>query len=306
MVSNSGKNLFLSLLCLLILAMVPFLSFAKGSDKTELKMEATVQKNGFLGEVLTYEVKLYSTDPNISNVRAVSAPSYPAGCHIISGATRNGARKVKKDGKEFYCWTILRSFIIPSEVGKMSVSKATYVVFIPRESVVNDRFWGLRRITEYEEVTIGCNSVDFKIAPLPKEDSENFSGCVGDFKIEGWFPPGNIHKGNEAYAMFSISGYGSLRDVKIPNLYRLFGTGCHLKEVEQNEEQMQRDGRLFSQITLTCRFVAEDDEFVINPLSLIFFNPETKKYYDASSDALQWTHHPSKGNGSSKADAIEI
>lgn len=289
----------------LILAMN---TYAKESDKTDIRIVAGVAKNGFVDEALVYEVKLFSSSPDISNVRVVKAPSFPKDVKVIQGITKNNRpERIQEKGKTFYCWTILRNFLLPSTPGKFSVGESKYVVFIPHEKVIYHDFWGSSRTVEYEEKLVDCGAIDFKINSLPENKiNKEFAGCVGNFKVEGWFPPGNIVKGRESYAVFSISGYGSLKDLKLPNIFKIFSSGCHLKEVEQNEEQMQRDGSLYSEVTLTCKFVPDEEEFSINPLELIFFNPETKKYYTAASETLHWTSHSTKKTLSNSREAIEI
>lgn len=275
----------------------------------EVRIKAEISKSGFLGECLSYEVTLMSTDPDISNVRIIRSPEFPEGVTVIQGVVRNNRpERVEEKGKTYYCWTILRNFIIPSKSGKFTVTGGEYVVFIPHERMVYHDFWGPRRAVEYEEQRVDCKSVSFKVSPLPaNKTGKEFSGCIGDFRIEGWFPPGKITPGNEAYAVFTISGYGSLEELKMPNIYKIFHKGCHMKEVEQNEERMQRDGKLYSEITLTCRFVADNDEFEIAPLCMLMFNPSTGKYEEVCSEALHWTNNSSEKKSSKPSnDAIAI
>lgn len=300
------KNYSIRLIVTLILTL--FFLHAKSQEKLDIKMVAEIQKTGYVGESIPYVVKLMSTSPDIADVRVVKYPEYPESARVIKGVTRNShPEKIQQKGTTYYCWTIMRSFIIPEKSGKQSIGAGRFVVFIPHEKIVYHNFWGNRRTVEYEELALECKSTDIKIAELPGSKTVNeFSGCVGDFKIEGWFPPGKILTGTEAYVVFSISGYGSLADLKVPNLSKLFSKGCRLKSVEQDEEQSQREGRLFSEITLTCSFVPEEEEFEIAPLTLKFFNPESKKYYETGSDFLHWDTKPTNKKVSHSKDAIEI
>lgn len=277
-------------------------------ESPDIKIEAKIAKSGYIGEVFVYEVSLKSTSPDISNVRILKNANFPEGVRVINGAVNNNRPEtIKEKGKTYYRWTIHRSFLIPSTAGKKSIGDAKYVVFIPHEKMVYHGFWGPRRTVEYEEVAVECKGTVFKVNPLPAGSRKSdFSGCVGSFKMEGWFPPGKITTGREAYAIFSISGTGSLTDIKIPNISKLFGNGCRLKEVDQSEEQSQRNGQLFSEVTLTCRFIPESEDFRIEPLTLQFFNPDDGKYYETGSEALQWTSHPNEKKATNPKDVIEI
>lgn len=296
------------LLFFLVVAVVPAVARAKGEEGVDVRIIPEVTKSGFVGETYVYEVALLSSSPDIANVRVIRSQKFPPGIKLIKGATNN-SRPVRTEikGKTYYKWTIMRNFLVPDTEGKFRIGDAEFMVFIPHEKVVYRDFWGDRRMVEYEEVKLDCKSLDFKVNALPyNKTGFDFAGCTGDFKIEGWFPPGNIQAGKEAYAVFSISGFGSLETLQLPNLFKCFGKGCQLREVEQNEEQMQRDGKLFSEVTLTCRFLPEDDEFEINPLTLLFFNPETKRYYEAESDALHWTSSPQEKKNKKYNEAVEI
>lgn len=281
--------------------------FAKSEERTEVRIESEIKKSGYVGETLSYEIHLLSTSPEISNVRVVKGADLPEGLKVIKGVTRNSSpKKIQEKGKTWYKWTIARDFLIPEKEGKFEIGEGKYIVFVPHERIVQNGFWGSMRTVDYEELPVSSKPVSFKIAALPAlKPTADFSGCVGDFKIEGWFPPGKIFTGRDAYAVFSISGFGSLADLRLPNLYKEFGKGCRLKEVEQNEEQTQRDGRLYTEVTLTCKFVAEEENFEIAPLCLTFFNPDTRKYAEVCSDALHWSTS-STSPSSNPREAISI
>lgn len=282
---------------------------AKDNGDVEVRIVAEIQKNGYTGESFTYTVRLISSSPDISEVRILKAPEFPKDVKMIRGVVRDyNPTPVKEKGKTYYSRTIIRNYFIPDTPGKFTVSEGQYVAFIPHVREIYQGFWGNRNIVEYEEMRLSSNSVSFKATALPASARDKeYSGCVGDFNIEGWFPPGKIYEGKEAYVVFKISGYGSLENLKLPNIYKIFSSGCHLKAIEQDDQQMQRDGRLFSEVTLTCRFMPERDDFEIDPLCIQFFNPEQKKYYDACSEALHWTQAPAKGKqAESTKDAIAV
>lgn len=302
------------ILHLLLLLLIGGMTFdisaktGKNVDDPILKIEASMDDSGFEGETMVYEVKLYSTSPDVSNVKIMNAPVFPAGCRVINGVLGNSKPTVeKRDGKEFYSWVIMRNYLTPYQIGKQRVSASKFVVFIPRETIVYHSFFGSRSVVEYDENIVKCEPVEFKIKELPKNKThKTYNDCVGDFKVEGWFPPGNISVGMDAYAVFTISGYGSLKSLRITNLSGVFGDGCHLKKVDQDDQLMQRDGRLYSEVTLTCLFVPDKEDFKIKPFELTFFNPTTQKYYTVKSEELHWTTTPRNSLEKRQNEAITI
>lgn len=299
----------ISLLTLIVISLfLPVLTGAQKYEKPDIRIETELRKSGYVGEVFEYSVRILSTTPDLSDIRVSQSPVFPQGVKVIKGVVRNSRpEEVKVKGKTYYRILVRRDFLIPSHPGKFVIGDSRYVVLIPYVSdYYDDFFWGRRQVVQYDEIAVECKGTDFKASVLPSQGKTDFTGCVGEFNIEGWFPPGKISVGQEAYAVFSISGFGSLQDLELPNLYKMFGEGCQLRQIEQSEEQSQREGRLFSEVTLTCRFMPESEDFVINPLCLTFFSPESRQYVRKCSDALHFTGHPQGKKSSTSKDAIAI
>lgn len=287
---------------------VPSISMAAKEEKVEAYVISDIKKTGVVGEVFTYEVRLLSSSPEIADVRVARAVQFPSDLKVVSGIARLGRpESYKYKGKDFYSWVIKRDFLSSSVPGKFKIPKSEYVVFIPQVTGYYTDFWGRHQVVDYKELRLECKENEFKVSDLPADRSGAFSGCVGDFEVEGWFPPGKIVTGREAYVVFHISGFGSLANLSLPNINGIFKDGCRLKEIEQSDQQTQRDGRLFSEVTLTCRFVPESEDFKIDPLCLVFYSPTLGKYVEKCSESLHWTskEEPVKKKSSSKG-AIEI
>lgn len=256
-----------------------------------LKLEASFERDGYEGETMVYQITLLSSTPNVSNVKIKNAPVFPPGCRVMDGGTGiNDMEEVSIDGKTFFKWIILKDYVTPHMIGKNTISRSRFLVFMPKDMVTyNNNSGGSRRVMEYDERLVECNSVDFKIKELPsaKKAGGSFCGCVGDFNIEASFVDEQFKKGEEALVVFKISGAGNLKDIWIPNLSNAFGSGCRLLEVVQNCQNTLNDSQLYSDYTITCKFIPEKKEFEIKPLTLVFFNPETKTYYKVGSENLQ-------------------
>ena len=306
MISKTHLKYYLLILALTI-GFIP--GFAKEvDDDPEVKVYVEVEKEGYVGQPLEYRVMLASTSRNIADVRVASWPNISLGCNVVKGAVNNQKPVEKKEkGKTWYVWTVMRNFIIPEKEGKFEIGEGEYVVFVPFERIVNDFFWGARRMVDYDEIIAKSGKASFKVSNLPEKGRpQDFSGCVGNFTIEGWFPPGEIRVGKEAIVVFRISGFGSLENLKLPNIARSFTDGCSLREIDQNENISQKNGRFFSEVTLTCRFTPETADGEIKPIEIVFFNPDTKKYETVGSEPLKWNNIKTPSTKTPAYDAIEI
>ena len=124
--------------------------------------------------------------------------------------------------------------------------------------------------------------------------------------MQGWFPPGEILIGNDAIVVLKIEGFGNLENLKIPNVAKSFVNGCSLVNIEQNDAVSQRNGRLYSEVTLTCTFIPQTDDGEIDPVNFVFFNPEKKKYETVSSKPMKWNINHKKENRKPSHDVMEI
>lgn len=271
-----------------------------------IEIECCIEKTGYVGEAIEYTVIMKSSVPNIADVRIIQAPEITGDAEWVKGLVTGKPREETIKGKKIYTWTVQRNFLIPQKEGKITISGAKYVAFIAVEKIVKDFFWGSRRVMDYEEIVLESKPISTKIENLPvKKRPADFTGCVGEFTIEGWFPPGTISLDRDAIVVFNISGFGSLKNLKLPNLASIFNKGCILKEIEQNEEISQKDGKLFSEVTLTCKFVPLKEDGEISPLVLSFFNPKKKEFEKVSSFTLHWDNNENS-RPRKKIEAIDV
>lgn len=273
----------------------------------EITLEASINKSVYIGQAAEFTITLRSNIPDVADIRMVKAPQFPGDVDVIKGVVKNSKGKEESiKGKKYYTWTIVRDFLIPKEGDKLSISSSKFIAFIPKEKVVNDFFWGMRRVIDYEEVPVECKGTDFKAERLPEKNAPaDFSSCVGEFNVEGWFPPGEIIVGRDALVTFTISGYGDLSNLKLGNISEIFKNGCALKEIEREDSRSQKEGRLFSEVTLVCKFIPETEDGFISPLTFTFFNPAEKKYEKVSSYTMHWNGNSQK-KPSGKIEAVEI
>lgn len=305
-----NRKLIVSRLLLVLVSLIPAFACRGGAkeNKVDIFTEAALVKSCVVGETVEYIVTLYSSSPDVADVTVRKTPGFPADLEVAYGAVRNvRPSEVSVKGKTYYSWPVLRCFVTPKQTGKFSIKGGEFVAVLRKGVVVNDYFWGPRRTYTYEEKTADCRDSEIKVNPLPaRHRPADFSGCVGDFNIRGWFPPGEIVAGNEAIVVFTVSGFGSLEGLEIPNISAAFSEGCRLRGIEREDEVSQRDGRLFSETTLVCRFIPESETGEIGEFSLVFYNPETETYETVSSLPLSWNGQASRRRDTTPREVFEI
>ncbi|MDE7380551.1 MAG: hypothetical protein K2N03_00295 [Muribaculaceae bacterium] len=279
---------------IVLLIYVVFLSFnilGKEKDEVSVFLEVELKSNGYVGETLTYNINLYSTSQEISDITE-TRPFGVSDFKMIKGnVERLSDNKVKVKGKQYYKWNIGRYFIIPEKKGYFTVKGGEYEVFFPVVKIVEDPWWGRRKSVVYDSFVLKAPDKKIKISPLPTNiKGENFSGAVGDFSVVSWLPPGTISKGKEAVAIIKISGNGLLENVEFPSLSQVFAENCKLKSIDRRENLSQENGNLVSEVVLECLFIPTSDKGETSVFQFSFFNPYTKKYQTVSTEPQPWNN----------------
>lgn len=280
----------ISMLILFMMGIHAANASAAKRDEVKVEVRAEAPRSCFVGETVTLTVTLISDTPDIANVSLSSEPDYSAASAVVPGRVSGNPQEVEKRGKRSYRWTIARYFVTFDHPGKVKVGEARYIAYQPVRQVVDDLFWGPQTRVSYREIPAECKGVEINVKALPEKGRpENFSGAVGDFDIEGWFPPGQIYVGSEAVAVIEVTGFGSLKGVAVPDISKAFRNGCRLRGAESSDEISQRDGRLHSTLRLTCSFIPEDPDGEISEIPFCYFDTRTGQYRTVTTNILKWT-----------------
>lgn len=244
---------------------------------------------GYVGQPIPYEIFLYSDSENIADIKVIRQPSFSAFQAIEGEGDGSRAQKVTVKGKKYWRWNVGRTFLLTATAGNFDVKGGEYVVFLPKEVIVNDFFFGSMRSVEYDRIPISAPDVKIKIRDLPGR----YKGSdlpIGDFSVVAWLPPGDISAGNDAIAIIKISGEGMLRNREIPDISGIFEGVARLKNVERADNIVQKDGRLHSEIVLECHFVPNDDKGEIGAFSFSFFDIKSGKMKTVTTEPQPWNN----------------
>lgn len=263
---------------------------ADGREVDGLFLQASLSSSKTtVGGLVLYEVAVISPISSISLMRMPSANVWGA-LHAKGIGSDASMSHVRIKGKDMYRAVIARYWLSSSEAGRFKVPSGEYVIGVAKERLVRDPFFGAMRSSYYEPVKLLSPSLDLKVESLPKPPASfPFSGAVGEFEVSVWIPEGYIAAGQEAVAVVTVSGKGSLEGVEIPSLQGAFSSDARLKSVSEERSQYVREGELWSEIELEVTFVPHPDaEGVsrIGPVEFGFYSPEKGKYVRVASEAL--------------------
>lgn len=272
-----------------------------GKGDGNLFLKANVSKTvAYEQEALVYTVKLYTTYDAIKFIGATAAPKFEGFVVEESKDISNSLEYETVGGKTYATAIIARYIIFPQMPGSLKVLGNTYTVSVDEREYYHDPFWGNLSVAKPLQLNVTPNDLTVNVNSLPFPQPSNFSGGVGEFNITSSLPSQNFQSNQAASIVYTVSGTGNLKYVKLPDLNSLYPP--ELEVFSATPEVKAEVGR--NNVSGSSRFdysfmPLESGVFTIPEVSLVYFNPKTEKY--ETSVAKGYTISVDKGKGSEKS-----
>ncbi len=272
-----------------------------GKGDGNLYLRANVTKTtAYEQEALVYTVKLYTTYDAIKFIGATAAPKFEGFVVEESKDISNQLEYETINGKTYATAIIARYIIFPQMAGDLKVLGNTYTVSVDEREYYHDPFWGSMSVAKPLQLNVTPNDLTIKVKSLPSPVPANFSGGVGKFSITSTLPAQTYLTNQAASVVYTVSGTGNLKYVKLPDLNALYP--AQLEVYSPTPDVQATVGK--SNVSGTARFdysfmPLEAGTFRIPDVQLVYFNPETGKY--ETSTARGYEISVGKGKGSEKS-----
>ncbi|MDE6578756.1 MAG: BatD family protein [Muribaculaceae bacterium] len=271
----------------------------KGDGNLFLKADVS-RTSAYEQEALVYTVKLYTTYDAIKFIGATAAPKFEGFVVEESKDVSTSLNYETYNGKTYATAIIARYIIFPQMQGQLKVLGNTYTVSVDEREYYHDPLWGNLSVPKPLQLNVTPNDLSINVKPLPSPVPANFSGGVGQFNISSELPSQNFLSNQAASVIYTVSGTGNLKYVKLPDLNALYPP--QLEVYSPTPEVNANVGR--TNVSGTARFdysfmPLEAGTFSIPKVELVYFNPLTGKY--ETSPAKGYTINVGKGKGSEKS-----
>lgn len=272
-----------------------------GKGDGNLFLKADVSKStAYEQEALVYTVKLYTTYDAIKFIGATSAPKFEGFVIEESKDVANSFTYETYQGKTYATAVIARYIIFPQMEGDLNVIGNKYTISVDEREYYHDPFWGSMSVARPLELNVTPNDLTVHVKPLPKPVPANFSGGVGQFRITSDLPSQNFKSNQAASIVYTVSGTGNLKYVKLPDLNALYPSELEVYSPTPTVEA--NVGR--TNVSGTAKFdysfmPLEAGTFTIPPVELVYFDPQSGKY--ETSEAKGYTVNVGKGTGSERS-----
>ena len=271
----------------------------KGDDK--LFLRANVSKtSAFEQEALVYTIKLYSSYAGVKFAGATSAPTFDG--FVIEESKINTIQMDYEtyNGKTYATAEIARYIIFPQTTGDLKVLGNTYTISVNSQEYYKDPDWGHLTINRPVNLNVKPNDLIVKVKPLPSPRPANFSGGVGEFEIKSELQNSKLKTNHAASIVYSISGSGNLKYLKLPDLNNIFPSQLEVYSPSVKENIAVNSNNTVGDISFDYSFMPlEEGEYAIPSVELVYFNPSTGKY--ETKQAKGYNVEVTKGEVSSKS-----
>jgi hypothetical protein len=190
--------------------------------------------------------------------------------------------------------------IFPQKAGILKVIGNTYTVSVDEREYYHDPFWGQMSVSKPLQLNVTPNDLSVNVKGLPEPIPADFSGGVGNFSISSSFPSKDYKTNQGASAVYTITGSGNLKYIKLPDLNVIYP-----KELEVFSPNTQIDvnvtaSNVSGNVKFDYSFIPQQEgRFTIPNVTLVYFNPETSQYVRKS--AIGVSINVGKGIESSKS-----
>lgn len=284
-----SKCIYTALRFLCLLGIVASWHVTVQASRDGMFLRTQCEPKGYVGEYMTYDVLLYTLEENVARVQ-IAEPPQMSGLKSLRASTSDTRPRTERiKGETYHVYLIDRYLLTASDAGKYRIDGGKYIFAVGHRERYQDYFWGEMSRMVYEDVALKAPEckIQFRAVPDLSNDLE-YSGAVGDFKIESWLPEGGIYTDKDAIMMIRISGYGNLSDAKAPKISRIFGHSGTFTSMERQEQTAQRDGRYFSEMILECHFTPKSSDGEIAPVKFTYFDTERGEKVTIETAPLQW------------------
>lgn len=251
-----------------------------GKGDGNLFLRASVSKTtAYEQEALVYTVKLYSSYAQIKFIGATEAPKFEG---FVIEESKDVSQQLTYEtyqGKTYATAVIARYIIFPQMTGSLKVLGNTYTVSVDEREYYHDPFWGQMSVSKPMQLNVSPNDLSIEVKPLPQPQPANFSGGVGHFNIYSAFPKTSLLTNQAAQAVYTVTGTGNVKYVKLPDLNVLYPSQLEVYTPTADVKAQVGSTNVTGTIDFDYSFMPlETGTFTIPAVSLVYFNPDTGQY----------------------------
>ena len=251
-----------------------------GKGNEDMFLRASVSKTKvYEQEALVYTIRLFNTFSYIKFLGATTAPKFD-GFVVEETKIRDAMPHFEQvNGKTYKVAEVARYIIFPQKSGKLTITGNTYTISADAFEYYHDRDFDRMTVKRPVQLNITPNDLVVDVISLPEPVPSDFSGAVGSFSISSSLPDRDIKTNKASDLVYTVSGRGNLKYLKLPDLKKLFPSNIEIFTPEAEADTHVDGDNIEGKVTFTCSFIPmETGELTIPAINFVYFDPSTTSY----------------------------
>lgn len=231
----------------------------------------------YLNEGIYVVYKLFlSPTVNIRNWRPLDDPKFEGFWSQNINIDQLELKEGEFGGQPYRYVELRKTVLYPQKTGELKIEPLSLAVSVEVPTDKRD-FFG-RRMYDVVEKNFSANTKTVDVKPLPEENKpEGFSGAVGEFDFKLKANKKELDAQTSLELTSEVSGKGNLKLFNLPKIQS--PSSFEVYEPERNENvrttSLGMRGSISEKYTVIPEFKGE---YVIQPTSFSYFNPNTESY----------------------------
>ncbi len=262
----------------------------------------------YIGQQVVVTYKIYTRVP-VSNLAIDKVASFKGlwSQDLLSKNTTLKQQNKMINGKQYVVAVIRKLALIPQQTGKLTIDplqlQCTVQMRIQRkrsggndpfQDFFNDPFFNqnVKNINK----TLVSDPVVLHVKPLPqKGQPADFSGAVGDYRMETSVDKPNLSTNDALTLKVTITGKGNLELLAAPKVN--FPTDFETYDPKVVPNIIKTNDGISGSMEFDYLAIPRNPgEVMIKPITFSYFNPAGKKYHTEHSDTIKLKVFQGKGN----------
>ncbi|MBD5332377.1 MAG: protein BatD [Bacteroides sp.] len=249
-----------------------------GSDDVFVRIILS-RSSAYEQEAIACTIKLY-TKYSISSFLPTRQPSFD-GFLIQELDVQPSLNEIENYRGQDYMTAILkRCIIFPQKSGRLTINSGNYDISVVQYDNVNMGMFQVRQPRE-TKIKVSSNTGNIDILPLPSPRPADFSGAVGQFKVDSRLVGNSFRTNDPATLIYTISGTGNIKYLKEPQID--FPSEFELYTPKSDIDTRVTGNEVTGTMTVDYTFVPQSvGEFTIGSDHFVYFDPSRREYVTLS------------------------
>jgi len=252
--------------------------------KSLFAIAEVVKPRLFTGEQTVFSFKFF-TSKRLSGLGFEKPPGFSGFSSKPFAKEKNYSQNING---VLYHVTQVDYLIIPEKPGVFHIDPIVLIARVvveskqnsPFDSFFNDSFFSTNST---KPVRVTSNPVKITVDNIPPYQGDvMFSGLVGRFNIESELEPASLKVGESSTLSVKISGVGNIMDASLPQMDLDQGSFKVYDDNPIESISLTQNGYDGSKIFKKAIVPVKPGKFLINPVSLVYFDVDKKEYKQIS------------------------